>query len=692
MQYYSKSRLGEVELASSAFGQAMAVTPLQVCTAISAAVNGGYLVMVENLIFPLCGLLCLMLILSGIMASAISKRIVKPINELDLESPEENRIYEELSPLLSKIHRQNREIQNQLELAKQQQEEFSLITENMQEGLIVIDKYTMILSANSSAWNLFRVDKVCQGESVYCLDRAEDFRHAIEQVLSGEHAELILKLNGSDIQLIANPVVRGQKTEGAVILLVNVTEKLERENLRREFSANVSHELKTPLTSISGFAEIMQGGLVKCEDIPKFAGRIYKESQRLFATMGMKIVLSGTDSLGFWLAMDEELYDRAKPIHTTFIPYREYSRLLGIDSIDEYIRYGGTLRAGELAFDDEDVNAQDASFRDDESTRRYIDTAICKNIQHSLACYESGGHFRHLYSLYEAGELTSAINRIIEDMNHRFLISVLTDDFLSHDLRLTAANLRKERDPEKRTEALDAIDTEAVTQRLMELLDIRNKEEQSIGITTAHIIEIKQYLAALELIVDCPIESADPGIEPVEHILFTQPGMRYCQAQALVHSLLKDEQFSALSEYDKMQITGRILEEVRGRMMEDIVLLETMKAADKDHRVFKLQFEAGEFDMVIYDQKENSCEIFEIKHSSKQVPLQYRHLVDEDKCQRTERRFGPIHGRYILYRGEDAQMENGVQYWNVENYLKALPTLDIVQVQEIGMQPIEPTL
>lgn len=372
--------------------------------------------------------------------------------------------------------------------------------------------------------------------------------------------------------------------------------------------------------------------------------------------------------------------------------YREYSRLLGIDSIDEYIRYGGTLRAGELAFDDEDVNAQDASFRDDESTRRYIDTAICKNIQHSLACYEAGGHFRHLYSLYEAGELTSAINRIIEDMNHRFLISVLTDDFLSHDLRLTAANLRKERDPEKRTEALDAIDTEAVTRRLMELLDIRNKEEQSIGITTAHIIEIKQYLAALELIVDCPIESADPGIEPVEHILFTQPGMRYCQAQALVHSLLKDEQFSALSEYDKTQITGRILEEVRGRMMEDIVLLETMKAADKDHRVFKLQFEAGEFDMVIYDQKENSCEIFEIKHSSKQVPLQYRHLVDEDKCQRTERRFGPIQGRYILYRGEDAQMENGVQYWNVENYLKALPTLDIVQVQEIGMQSIEPTL
>lgn len=104
----------------------------------------------------------------------------------------------------------------------------------------MIDRYTMILSANSSAWNLFRVDKVCQGESVYCLDRAEDFRHAIEQVLSGEHAELILKLNGSDIQLIANPVVRGQKTEGAVILLVNVTEKLRGESAERVFGKCLS--------------------------------------------------------------------------------------------------------------------------------------------------------------------------------------------------------------------------------------------------------------------------------------------------------------------------------------------------------------------------------------------------------------------------------------------------------------------
>lgn len=309
------------------------------------------LALVENLIFPLCGLLCLMLILSGIMASAISKRIVKPINELDLESPEENRIYEELSPLLSKIHRQNREIQNQLELAKQQQEEFAIITENMQEGLIVIDKYTMILSANSSAWNLFHMDRGCQGESVYCLDREEEFRHAIEQVLSGEHTELVLKLNGSDIQLIANPVIRDKKTEGAVVLLVNVTEKLERESLRREFSANVSHELKTPLTSISGFAEIMQSGLVKCEDIPQFAGRIYKEAQRLLQLVEDVIQISQLDeekTSYTWEPVDvyqvcknafESLKEKAKRLNVHLYICGEYMKMEAVRTLLEEAVY-----------------------------------------------------------------------------------------------------------------------------------------------------------------------------------------------------------------------------------------------------------------------------------------------------------------------------------------------------------------
>lgn len=392
----------------------------------------------------------------------------------------------------------------------------------------------------------------------------------------------------------------------------------------------------------------------------------------VYATQGIKIVLSGTDSLGFWFALHQELYDRAVTIHTTFIPFREHSRLLGIDSIDEYIRYGGTLRAGELDFEDEDVNAEDASFRDNESTRRYIDTAICKNIQHSLSCCQDGGYFRHLQSLYEAGELTGAINRIIEDMNHRFLIRILISKFKSHDLGSAADVLRKERNPEHRSNILDQIDKEAVTKRLMDLLEIRNQEEQSIGITNAHVEEIKEYLKALDLIVNVPNETIIPSAEPLENIVFTQPGMRYCQAQALVYSLAKDELFASLSEQEKTFVSERILEEVRGRMMEEIILLETFKSAKKNQRVFKLTFSVGEFDMVIYDSRENTCECYEIKHSIQIVPEQTKYLMDEEKLEQTSRRFGRINKRCVLYRGENTVLENGIEYRNVEEYLKKL--------------------
>ena len=392
----------------------------------------------------------------------------------------------------------------------------------------------------------------------------------------------------------------------------------------------------------------------------------------IYAAQGMKIVLSGTDSLGFWFALHQELYDRAVTIHTTFIPFREHSRLLGIDSIDEYIRYGGTLRAGELDFDDDDINAEDASFRDDESTRRYIDTAICKNIQHSLSCCQDGGYFRHLQSLYEAGELTGAINRIIEDMNHRFLIRILINKFKSHDLGSAADVLRKERNPERHTDILDRIDKEAITKRLMDLLEIRNQEDQYIGITNAHVEEIKEYLKALDLIVDIPNETIIPNAEPLENIIFTQPGMRYCQAQALIHSLAKDKLFASLSEQEKTMVSERILEEVRGRMMEEIVLLETFKSAKKNKRVFKLTFSVGEYDMAIYDSNENTCECYEIKHSDQIVPEQTKYLMDEEKLNQTSKRFGDIRKRCVLYRGEDTILENGIEYQNVEKYLKNL--------------------
>lgn len=404
----------------------------------------------------------------------------------------------------------------------------------------------------------------------------------------------------------------------------------------------------------------------------------------VYATRGMKIVLSGTDSLGFWIAEREELYDRIKPnIHTTYIPFREFSRLLGVQDVDEYIRYGGTLRMGELAFDDKAANAEDASFRDDESTRKYIDTAICKNIQHSLKCYDNGSRLDWLRELYEANELTGAINRVIEDANHRFVLTVLTEDFKSHDLGTSANNLRKEKDLTKRTDALDKVNVPTITQKLMDILEIKNKQDRKIEIHPGDIELIKSYLEALELIMDCPTERAQPGLPANEHILFLQPGMRYCQAQALIHVLLQDEYFMSLNEREKTYIQDRILQEVRGRMLEDIVLIDTAKALKgQPYKVFKLQFAVGEFDMVVYNTQEHCCNIYEVKHSEQMAAEQAKHLVDEEKIRLTENRFGEVKGRYVLYRGANAEREDGIIYKNVAEYLKGLP--DSAMTEGIG--------
>lgn len=400
----------------------------------------------------------------------------------------------------------------------------------------------------------------------------------------------------------------------------------------------------------------------------------------IYAPTGMKIVLSGTDSLGFWLTLRQELYDRAYTFHTTHIPFREHSRLLKTDDIDEYIRYGGMLRAGELAFDDPTARADDASFRDDESTRRYIDTAIARNIQHSLDCCEGGRFYRHLIDLRESGELTGAVNRVIEDMNHAFLLSVLARDFKSHDLGLTARNLRQHRDPNIRRELADDLDIASVTKELMSLLDVRNAAERQVPLKQVHADEIREYLRALDLIAECPVKTlTDDGIlgPELSQTLFVQPGMRFCQAQALVLAMMKDAKFSALSEDTRRRIAEHVLEEVAGRMLEEIVLLETRASVPRPKDifggldVFKLRFSAGEFDMVIRDNAKGTVELFEIKHSQVISPDQARHLTDDGMLALTERQFGRITGRTVLYRGENTIIpETGIRYQNVNEYLK----------------------
>jgi diguanylate cyclase (GGDEF)-like protein len=265
-------------------------------------------------------------------------------------------------------------------------------------------------------------------------------------------------------------------------------------------------------------------------------------------------------------------------------------------------------------------------------------------------------------------EVLADINRVIEDMNHRFVLSVLERDFESHDLGSARQLDRKKKASMGLDSSLDGINTQEVVDRLRHILDIRNTDERNIKLTTDHVNEIKEYLYLLDLIVNCPVETIGAD-KPVEHIIFTQPGMRYCQAQALVHSLMKDEYFMSYPARERAAICDRILEEVRGRMLEEIVLLETMKSLPRNCRAFKLEFAIGEFDMVIFDQDRFETGIYEIKHTDKPAKEQCKHLLDKEKCAQVEHMYGTITSKYVLYRGENCS-SYGVDYRNVEDFLK----------------------
>lgn len=389
----------------------------------------------------------------------------------------------------------------------------------------------------------------------------------------------------------------------------------------------------------------------------------------VFSMMGMKIVVSGTDSLGFAMANRDELYDRSVTIHTSFIPFREYARLLNIRSVDSYIEYGGTLKMENMSFDDPDAAFDEVAFRDDESTRKYIDTAISRNIQHTLKNDHYGEYFNQLRELYEKGELTNVINRIVQHMNHRFVLRVVEDEFKSHDFG-SAKELLLHDLPAERATVLYDVNEKQILERLKAIIEVKEKSETTVPITQEHIDKVKKYLLMLDLIVNCP-ERYESG-KQAEHFVFSQPGMRYAIAKALVYSLMQDAYFASISEADKAYITGKILDDVKGRMLEDIVLLEVRKIAPSTMEAFKFKFDAGgEFDMVIYDKAGQNCRIYEIKHSTEVNEKQTIHLRDAEKCQIVENRFGPISGKFVLYRGKDTFAE-GVQYLNVENFLRGL--------------------
>ncbi len=247
-----------------------------------------------GLIHPIAFVILIALLFSLWLCHRVSVRLVEPINGLDLEHPEKNETYEELTPLLKKNSNQRKTIDKQLKDAVQMQEEFRLITENMNEGFLVIDSKMRILTYNSSAMKFLDISET-ESESILSVNRTREFRKMIEYVLSGERYEYETESEHKCCQFIANPVFSEGQTIGAVIVIFDVTESVNREKLRREFTSNVSHELKTPLTSISGFAEIMKNGDTPSEMVIDFSKSIYDEAQRLISLVSDIMKISELD-------------------------------------------------------------------------------------------------------------------------------------------------------------------------------------------------------------------------------------------------------------------------------------------------------------------------------------------------------------------------------------------------------------
>ena len=273
-----------------------------------------------GLLQPLIIIIVLALIISIFLSYRLSKAIIKPINELDLDNPAANESYEELTPLLKKISAQKKTIDRQIKEAEQKQEEFKLITENMSEGLLVIDKDSNVLSYNQAAVRLLEISDVKSG-SVLAFSRSKGFRSVVEKALSGERAESDISHDENTYNLIANPVYENEKIIGAVIVIIDITESVKREQLRQEFTSNVSHELKTPLTSISGFAEMMKSGGTPDETVIDFSTSIYDEAQRLITLVSDIMKISELDEGSVPIEKENvDIYELSKDIVKRLTP------------------------------------------------------------------------------------------------------------------------------------------------------------------------------------------------------------------------------------------------------------------------------------------------------------------------------------------------------------------------------------
>lgn len=273
------------------------------------------------MIWPILGVAVAVMVLCVLLAFRLARHIVEPINQIDLDRPQVDETYAELAPLVSRIQEQNRTIRRQMDELSQRQREFAALTDNMSEGFLLVDYKTNVLAGNHSAVRLLTEGKGSQLENLRRDGCIPQVLTTVEAALAGRRTDTIQEIAGISWQIIANPVVSNGQVAGVAVLVMDVTEREQRERLRQEFSANVSHELKTPLTSISGFAELMKEGMVPPDKVKEFSGDIYRESRRLIDLVDDIIRLSKLDENSKPFEMEQvDLYDLSDEILANLRP------------------------------------------------------------------------------------------------------------------------------------------------------------------------------------------------------------------------------------------------------------------------------------------------------------------------------------------------------------------------------------
>lgn len=539
---------------------------------------------------------------------------------------------------------------------------------------------------------LKRVHKILHKENVFSnhVRTGETLNNFILPAENMERRECFEKLNS----------FLKQKNNDRIFLLYGLR-KTGKTTLMRQAILDMDDETKARTAFIQISRDSTFEGLRKDLEILEAAGIRYVFADEItlipnlldnisllaeiFAAEGMKIVLSGDDSLELILAENHLLYGVCDSVNTTSISFRDHEVISGRSTIDDYLTAGG------VANNRQDGEAQ--AFADCESTNRYVKNAITANIIHSFRSSAAKNEFKRLQDHVNREGFDDEVEHFITEMNNSFAIVVMMRDFMSNSSGGQRSYVQGKGIFSARSYSNSDQETYAmrrVAAGMRELYRLRVRNEQSAGNFIRYKAELREILNLLDVIADIDVIDFSNYNRRMERTVFTQPGIRCTQAKALVESLLEDDRFRDFSLKERKQIAELMNLKIQTRMMEDTVLLETMKAR-RNCRIFVLQFATGSFDMVVFDPKKLSCEIYKIINSENQNAEQFADLLDKKKCDQCETRYGTIKGRFVIYKGKTDEVhmdENtpNIRYINVEEFLRSASVPEEIPVDVDGVK------